>query len=170
MWVSIKGLMFSVKECQAYFYVKIKMYETDLEIPGSLFACFKTQKMNTYRKSQCETQKYGPKVQKQNILYAPKWPVKYWKESHSGACTFFRCIFLRFNINAFPSEKNEDQITGSFVKKLALGHNNGPIFISTYFKVKFGLTKFHFPAVQTLNLLALTTGFPGAVLVASHCI
>lgn len=101
--------------------------------------------MNTYRKSQRETQKYGPKVKKQNIL----------------------CYF---NVNAFPSEKNEDQITSSFVKKLALGHNNGPIFISTHFKVKFGLTKFHFPAIQTLNLLALTTGFPGAVLVASHYI
>lgn len=91
------------------------------------------------------------------------------KESHSGACTF-QIHFLHFNVNAFPSEKNEDQITSSFVKKLALGHNNGPIFVSTHFKVKFGLTKFHFPAIQTLNLLALTTGFPGAVLVASHYI
>lgn len=40
MWVSIKGLMFSVKECQAYIYVKIKMYETDLEIPGQLVYLF----------------------------------------------------------------------------------------------------------------------------------
>lgn len=136
---------------------------------SSLFTYFKIQKMNTHRKSQCETQKYGPKVKKQNILCAPKWPVKCWKESHSGACTF-QIHFLHFNVNAFPSEKNEDQITSSFVKKLALGHNNGPIFVSTHFKVKFGLTKFHFPAIQTLNLLALTTGFPGAVLVASHYI